>query len=122
MHKLEWIINYLRRMKTVFIRKIKYSLYGCQIHTLQGGINVFPRIKNKHGQITKTQVYLTGSLVNILRAGTPALYLYQGNLIRTSTVQAILEASPEYVCFETDNSIYTISYTTIPVEGMKAIA
>lgn len=122
MHKLEWIILYLRRMKTVFIRKIKYSLYGLQLHTLQGGINMFPRIKNKHGQITKTQVYLTGSLVNILRAGTPALYLYQGNLIRTSTVQAILEASPEYVCFETINSIYTISYATMPVEGMKAIA
>ena len=122
MHKLEWIILYLCRMKTVFIRKIKYSLYGRQLHILQGGINMFPRIKNKHGQITKTQVYLTGSLVNILRAGTPALYLYQGNLIRTSTVQAILEASPEYVCFETRNSIYTISYTTIPVEGMKAIA
>ena len=122
MHKLEWIIHYLRRIKTVFIQKIKYSLYGCQIHTLQGGSHMFPRIKNKHGQITKTQVYLTGSLVNILRAGTPALYLYQGNLIRTSTVQAILEASPEYVCFETDNSIYTISYTTMPVEGMKAIA
>lgn len=122
MHKLEWIILYLSRMKTVFIRKINYSLYGRQLHTLQGGINMFPRIKNKHGQITKTQVYLTGSLVNILRAGTPALYLYQGNLIRTSTVQAILEASPEYVCFETVNSIYTISYATMPVEGMKAIA
>ena len=122
MHKLEWIILYLCRMKTVFIRKINYSLYDHQLHTLQGGINMFPRIKNKHGQITKTQVYLTGSLVNILRAGTPALYLYQGNLIRTSTVQAILEAAPEYVCFETVNSIYTISYATMPVEGMKAIA
>lgn len=50
------------------------------------------------------------------------MYLYQGNLIRTSTVQALLEALPEYVCFETKNSIYTISYTTIPVEGIKAIA
>lgn len=122
MHILKWIILHLRRMKAAFIRKIKYSLYGRQLHTLQGGINMFPRIKNKHEQITKTQVYLTGSLVNILRAGTPALYLYQGNLIRTSTVQAILEASPEYVCFETTNSIYTISYTSMPVEGMKAIA
>ena len=122
MHKLECIMFHLHHMKTVFIRKINYSLYGHQLHTLQGGINMFPRIKNKHGQITKTQVYLTGSLVNILRAGTPALYLYQGNLIRTSTVQAILEAAPEYVCFETVNSIYTISYATMPVEGMKAIA
>lgn len=83
---------------------------------------MFPRIKIKHQQITKTQVYLTGSLVNILRAGTPALYLYQGNLIRTSAVQAILEASPEYVCFETNNSIYTISYTTMSIKEFKAIA
>lgn len=83
---------------------------------------MFQRIKKRHEQITKAQVYLTGSLVNILRAGMPALYLYQGNLIRTSTVQAILEASPEYVCFETDNSIYTISYTTMPIEEIKAIA
>lgn len=122
MHILKRIILRLRRMKAAFIRKIRYSHYGCQLPTLQGGINMFPRIKNKHEQITKTQVYLTGSLVNILRAGTSALYLYQGNLIRTSTVQAILEASPEYVCFETINSIYTISYATMPIEGMKAIA
>ena len=122
MHKLKWIYHHVHRFKTEFIRKIRHCPYDCQFHTLQGGIHMFLRIKNKHEQITKTQVYLTGSLVNILRAGMPALYLYQGNLIRAATVQAILEASPEYVCFETDNSIYTISYTTMPIEESKAIA
>lgn len=122
MHKFHWITFPLYRFKTEILRKIKRWPYGCQPPAIQGGIKMFPRIKSKHKQITKTQVYLTGSLVNILRAGMPALYLYQGNLIRTSTVQAILEASPEYVCFETNNSIYTISYTTMPIEEIKAIA
>jgi hypothetical protein len=42
------------------------------------------------------------------------MYLYQGNLIRTSTVQAILEASASHVRFETLNSIYTICYNNQP--------
>ena len=41
----------------------------------------------------KREVSVTGALTDILRPGLPAMYLYQGNLIRTSTVQAILEAS-----------------------------
>ena len=42
------------------------------------------------------------------------MYLYQGGLIRTSTVQAILEASASHVRFETLNSIYTICYNNQP--------
>ena len=71
MHKLKWIYHHVHRFKTEFIRKIRHCPYDCQFHTLQGGIHMFLRIKNKHEQITKTQVYLTGSLVNILRAGMP---------------------------------------------------
>ena len=57
----------------------------------------------------KREVSVTGALTDVLRPGLPALYLYQGNLIRTSTVQAILEASSSHVRFETLNSVYTIS-------------
>ena len=62
----------------------------------------------------KREVSVTGALTDILRPGLPAMYLYQGNLIRTSTVQAILEASASHVRFETLNSIYTICYNNQP--------
>ncbi len=62
----------------------------------------------------KREVSVTGALTDILRPGIPAMYLYQGNLIRTSAVQAILEASASHVRFETLNSIYTICYNNQP--------
>ena len=64
----------------------------------------------------KREVSVTGALTDILRPGLPAMYLYQGNLIRTSTVQAILEASASHVRFETLNSIYTISYNNVVLQ------
>jgi len=64
--------------------------------------------------VSKREVSVTGALTDILRPGLPAMYLYQGNLIRTSTVQAILEASASHVRFETLNSIYTICYNNQP--------
>ena len=70
----------------------------------------------------KREVSVTGALTDVLRPGLPALYLYQGNLIRTSTVQAILEASASHVRFETLNSIYTISYNNQPGEGFRVTA
>ena len=70
----------------------------------------------------KREVSVTGALTDILRPGLPAIYLYQGNLIRTSTVQAILEASASHVRFETLNSIYTISYNNQPGEGFRVTA
>ena len=70
----------------------------------------------------KREVSVTGSLTDVLRPGLPALYLYQGNLIRTSTVQAILEASSSHVRFETLNSIYTICYNNQPGEGFGVTA
>lgn len=50
------------------------------------------------------------------------MYLYQGNLIRTSTVQAILEASAGHVRFETQNSIYTVSYNGQPGGAFRVTA
>ena len=61
-------------------------------------------------------------LAGILRPGTSALYLYRGELIRTSTVQAILEAAPDYVRFETLNTIYTIAFDTLPDQAVKSAA
>lgn len=63
----------------------------------------------------KKQIELTGTLTCVLRPGACATYLYRGNIIRTSIVIAILEAAPDYVRFETKNSIYTITYSSTPV-------
>ena len=70
----------------------------------------------------KREITVTGALMEVLRPGLPAMYLYQGNLIRTSTVQAILEASASHVRFETQNSIYTVSYNHQPGEAFRVTA
>ena len=70
----------------------------------------------------KKQICITGILAGILRPGIPALYLYRGELIRTSTVQAILEAAPAHVRFETLNTIYTIAFDTLPDQAAKSAA
>ncbi len=72
--------------------------------------------------VPKREVSVTGALTDVLRPGLPALYLYQGSLIRTSTVQAILEASSSHVRFETLNSVYTICYNNQPGEGFGVTA
>lgn len=80
---------------------------------------MFTLLKNRDNnqnqpQAHKREIFLTGALTEVLRPGSPAMYLYQGDLIRTSTVQAILEASASHVRFETLNSIYTICYNNQP--------
>ena len=70
----------------------------------------------------KKQICITGILTGILRPGIPALYLYRGELIRTSTVQAILEAAPDHVRFETLNTIYTIAFDKLPDQAAKSAA
>ena len=52
-------------------------------------------------QVTKRHINVTATLAAVLTPGLPAVYLYQGNLIRTATVEAILEAAPNHVRFET---------------------
>ena len=66
---------------------------------------------------TKKNVKVTGTLANVLVPGAPAVYLYHGNLIRTTVVEAILEASPDHVSFETRNTIYTLSYIQNTITG-----
>lgn len=81
-------------------------------------------LSNVHNQInhvaTKKKIKVTGILTNVLVAGSPAVYLYHGNLIRTTVVEAILEASPDYVRFETTEAIYTLSYTQIAIPESNA--
>ncbi len=72
--------------------------------------------------IQKRFITVTGTIISILKPGLPAIYLYQGNLIRTSAVQAILEAAPNHVRFETENSIYTISFFNQPDTDANLIA
>lgn len=81
------------------------------------------RNKNNNSALTpKPEVSVTGSLADVLRPGLSTMYLYQGNLIRTSTVQVILEASASHVRFETQNSIYTIFYNPPLGEGFRVTA
>ena len=87
-------------------------------------LTLFKNKNNDHhqGPAPKREVTVTGALIEVLRPGFPAMYLYQGNLIRTSTVQAILEAAPDYVRFETLNTIYTIAFDTPPEQAAKSAA
>lgn len=71
---------------------------------------------------TKPSVIVTATLANVLTPGMSAVYLYRGNLIRTTTVEAILEAAPNHVRFETKNSIYTLSFYHQPDADAKLIA
>ena len=57
---------------------------------------------------TKHIVNVTGTLANVLVPGMPALYLYEGQCIRTAVVKSILEVSTDYVRFETSRRIYNI--------------
>lgn len=77
--------------------------------------------KNNYSEPKRT-VFVTATLANVLTPGMPAVYLYQGNLIRTTAVEAILEAAPNHVRFETKNSIYTLSFYHQPDADAKQIA
>ena len=87
-------------------------------------LTLFKNKNNNQNQepVPKREVSVTGALTDVLRPGLPALYLYQGSLSRTSTVQAILEASSSHVRFETLNSIYTICYNNQPGKGFGVTA
>lgn len=85
-------------------------------------LTLFQNKKQKQKPSSKREVSVTGILTEVLRPGSPVTYLYHGNLIRTSTVQAILEASSSHVRFETKNSIYTICYNNPPGTDLQVIA
>lgn len=77
------------------------------------------REKKNHADFTadKHHLYVTGYLQAPVTKGKPAMYVYNGNTIKTSSVVQIIAASKEFITFETLNSIYTISYIYVPSEG-----
>lgn len=81
---------------------------------------IFNKKPRKENQEPKRSIFVTATLANVLTPGMPAVYLYHGNLIRTSAVEAILEAAPNHVRFETKNSIYTLSFYNQPDEQQIA--
>lgn len=64
----------------------------------------------------KTKYHLTGILSMPLHLGERAWIYSCCRTFTTSPVQRILEVSENGVVFETCNSIYTLSYTRIPLE------
>lgn len=82
------------------------------------------RIVHHHASavpVAKKKISVTGTLINVLAPGLPAVYLYHGIVIRTTAVEAILEAAPSHVCFETGEAFYTLSYKKSAVsESMTA--
>lgn len=72
--------------------------------------------------LNKRRIHITGTLASRLALGHPAVYLYHGELIRTSAVRAILKATPDYVRFATSDIVYTISQDTLPGAGANQIA
>ena len=70
---------------------------------------------------TKHIVNVTGTLANVLVPGMPALYLYEGQCIRTAVVKSILEVSTDYVRFETSRRIYNIYCGSLPYGRAKCI-
>ncbi len=64
--------------------------------------------------IGKTTVILTGTFLSPVKSGEKALFTYNGQVVRTSTVFEILEITADYIKFETRNSIYIVSYPNLP--------
>lgn len=70
----------------------------------------------------KGHYYLTGYLFAPVIVGKPARYYYNGKMLQTSIVQQILEASEDFITFETLYTIYTISYVQVPAESHACAA
>lgn len=62
----------------------------------------------------KKTTALTGVLMRPLLVGGCARIFHGGQIIRTSTIVAIHDASPGRVCFETLNTIYTLLMNPTP--------
>lgn len=62
----------------------------------------------------KKTTTLTGVLMRPLLVGGCARIFHGGQIIRTSTIVAIHDASPSRVCFETLNTIYTLLMNPTP--------
>ena len=57
----------------------------------------------------KREVHISGKLIFPLKVGNSAVISRKSDVIRTSPVVSIREENEEYVCFETENSVYQVS-------------
>lgn len=78
--------------------------------------------EKQNTQKIKGAITISRTLASVLAPGMPVTYLYQGHLIRTSAVEAILEASQNHVQFETKNSLYTLFFNNSADTSVKQIA
>lgn len=63
----------------------------------------------------KKTMHISGRLLFPLKVGNRAVILYGGDCIYTSRVVEILEESEGFVCFETMNSVYSVSLSPVPI-------
>ena len=63
---------------------------------------------------TKKTVILMGTFLAPVKRGEKALFTYNGQVVRTSTVFEILEITANYIKFETRNSIYIVGHQNLP--------
>lgn len=64
----------------------------------------------------KKIVSIEGHLVLPVKIGYKALIRFKDDFIRTSLVVEVFVNRPDYICFETMNSVYKVSLAPIPVE------
>ena len=57
----------------------------------------------------KREVHISGKLIFPLKVGNSAVISRKSDVIRTSPVVSIREENEDYVCFETENSVYQVS-------------
>ena len=68
----------------------------------------------------KKTVILKGTFISPVKCGERAIFTYNGQVMRTSTVSEILEITADYIKFETRNSIYIVSYhSLLPTPALK---
>lgn len=66
--------------------------------------------------VKKTQIHLTATLSLPLRVHERAWLFTCGRSISTSLVKQILEVSQDGVVFETENTVYHVTYAHRPAE------
>lgn len=64
----------------------------------------------------KKTVYINGKVAFPLEVGRNAVIYQGGDFLFTSLVVEIHEQQPDFVCFETMNSVYKVSFAPVPVE------
>ena len=66
--------------------------------------------------VKKTQIHLTATLSLPLRLNERAWIITGARSLSTSLVQQILEVSQDGVVFETENTVYYLTYARRPAE------